>query len=247
MSDNCNPGDDPNRSDNTDGGRGILASGNLGQDNAGNPNQESSLLGGGGLPDPASSGYVIPPQFIPVANTDDYGSSTSANTDLYTPAAATEIIETGPGNAGTVDYIKFAEKMKADADQLVLDLQAVQAQKAAAIAAINDDVGSSCSEDFDLKANTFITNCNSFVVDECDGSKPTITMNCTQFIIKSGSVTITVDGQNITIGGGTLNLPAGTTVGGAAILTSLPNHTHTAGTYLDSAGNPVTGTSGNPS
>lgn len=49
MSDNCNPGDDPNRSDNTDGGRGILASGNLGQDNAGNPNQESSLLGGGGL------------------------------------------------------------------------------------------------------------------------------------------------------------------------------------------------------
>ena len=147
--------------------------------------------------------------------------------------------------------------MKADADQLVLDLQAVQIQKAAAIAAINDDVGSSCNEDFEIKANTMVTNCSSFIVDECESPKPSVSFNCGDFTITSdggtvtvgnGTATITLAGSTLTISGVTsLDLPAGTTVGGSSILTSLPNHTHTAGTYVDGAGDAVTGTSGNPS
>lgn len=220
-------------------GQGIIGSGSIGiQPKSGspvsgsNPNIGNPIDGicisipttRGQYPEyPGSYGYVIPNGGVEigVANTSNF--PTDAN--------------------GNVDYVAFAEKMQQDAEAIVTQLQNLQSSKAAAIASIPD--GPSCNSDFEVQANTFLVNCNSFVVDHCSSGDPTITFNCSTFSIKSGAVTITVDGDDITISGGTLNLPAGTTVNGAAILTSLPDHTHSAGTY-DAGGTAVTGESGDP-
>ena len=214
--------------------------------------------------------YVIPQIEIPVANTAEYGNETSSNTSLYTPATAAEI-----GN-GAVDYVKFAEKMQADANQLAADLQALKNAKGVSGGGAGGGVpdGPDCEYDVDYPANTFTIEvkskfqvipcedpvpseftCSAFTVTG-DGTEPititdgtsTVEMNGSgQISLTNGTVTVTINGGTISFSGVTaMDLPAGTTLDGDPILTELPNHKHSSGTYALGAANNIVGNSGNP-
>lgn len=178
-----------------------------------------------------SGGSVLPPIFITVANTEEYTSS--ANN--YTPPSPYHINETGPGNAGEVNYAAFAEKMKADALALANNLTALKAQKAAAVGGGPD--GPDCDIDVDYPANTFTIEvkskfqvvpcedpvpseftCSAFTVTG-DGTEPititdgtsTFSMNGSgQASLTNGTITITMNGGSLSISGatGTLDLGA---------------------------------------
>lgn len=173
----------------------------------------------GQYPDfPASSGYVIPSDgvMISVANTSNFP-TVDANNE--------------------VDYVAFAEQMQSDAQAIVSQLQSLQASKAAAIAAIPD--GPSCNTNFEIPADTFLVNCNAMTVDACDGDKPDVTFNCGDFTITmnstgetftvtNGVASITLTGTTLSFSGiTTMDLPAGTTIGGDSISTGLQAHNHT--------------------
>jgi hypothetical protein len=186
-----------------------------------------------------SGGSVLPPIFIPVANTTEY--TISANN--YTPPGAYHINETGPGNAGEVNYAAFAEKMKADALALANNLTALRAEKLAQIAAGPD--GPECDIDVDYPANTFTIEVKSkFQVIPCEDPVP-CEFTCSTFTvtgddtvtITNGTITLTMDGGNLTIAGATaVNVADGQLQeGGVRVATrgwvtdnfSENNHTHT--------------------
>jgi hypothetical protein len=136
--------------------------------------------------------YVIPQIEIPVANTNDYGSETSSNTSLYTPATAAEI-----GN-GAVDYVKFAEKMQADANQLAADLTALKNAKGVSGGGAGGSVpdGPDCDTDVDYPANTFhIEAKTKFEVVPCEDE--------TIIELYNGTIRLTIEGGNLTIAGAT--------------------------------------------
>jgi hypothetical protein len=217
-------------------GKGIVGSGSLGivpktgtyvttwtNPNIGNPIDGEKFL----TPTTVISvGYVIPNGVVeigPVANTSNFP-TVDAN--------------------GNVDYVAFAEQMQSDAQAIVSQLQSLQASKAAAIAAIPD--GPSCNTNFEILADTFLVNCNAMTVDACDGDKPDVTFNCGDFTITmnstgetftvtNGVASITLTGTTLSFSGiTTMDLPAGTTIGGDSISTGLESHRHTYGIPGDS-------------
>ena len=179
---------------------------------------------------------------------------------LTIPVANTDTFPTVDSN-NEVDFITYCEVLQTKAQTLADDLQTLYNEKiAAAIGSagagaggggVSEGVGNSCEEDFEIKANTFVINCNALIVDEC-GTPPPVTFNASDFTINldSGTLTISNGTATVTLTGGTLSfsgvttldLPAGTTVGGSAITTLA--HTHTAGSLQDSTGGSVTGSTG---
>ena len=224
--------------------------GSLGPDVNYSPDQKArlSLVGGteryAGFQDKPPSVYVIPQIEIPVANTADYGSGTSSNTSLYTPATAAEI-----GN-GAVDYVKFAEKMQADANQLAADLQSLKDAKGVSGGGAGGGVpdGPDCDTDVNYPANTFTIEVKSkFQVVPCEDPVPcevtcstfTVTGNDT-VTLTNGQITITMDGSSLSISGATGTLDLGalnvTTTGDiTAGGKSLKTHTHNKGSISASS------------
>lgn len=146
---------------------------------------------GTGTPKPIV--YTIPQINIPVANTEEY--EVSSNTELYLPAVGTEI-----GN-GAVDYVKFAEKMQAQATELANNLQALKNQKGVSGGGAGGGVpdGPSCDQDVDYPANTFTIEVKSkFQVVPCEDPVP-CEFTCSNFHV-SGDGTGTI--QIFTGGGG---------------------------------------------
>jgi len=180
-------------------------------------------------PSVSGSGTVLADIRVTVANTANFPSSDANN---------------------TVNFIKYCEQLQSDANDLATNLQSILDTKLAAGggggggSGVTEGVGNQCDEPFEIKADGFTINCNSMTVDACDGGKPAVTFNCSSISFVSGGVTVTISGGNVTISGGTLNFPAGTTVNNQAILTSLPAHTHSAGTLTDSQSGSVSGSTG---
>jgi len=197
---------------------------------------------GTGRPKPTV--YTIPQINIPVANTEEY--EVSSNTELYIPAIGTEI-----GN-GAVDYVKFAEKMQAQATELANNLQTLKNQKGVSSGAgggVPD--GPDCDIDVEYPANTFTIEVKSkFEVIPCEDPVPceftcsTFTVNADDTVtITNGTITITLSGGTLSFAGVTaMDLPSVTTIGGNAIADkswvtsgfSENTHTHTfSGTGSD--------------
>jgi hypothetical protein len=172
--------------------------------------------------------------------------------DIRVAVANTANFPTSDANS-TVNFIEYCEKLQSDANDLAANLQSILNTKLAAGGGggggggVTEGVGNQCDEPFEIKADGFTINCNSMTVDACAGGKPAVTFNCSSISFVSGGVTVTITGGNVTISGGTLNLPTGTTVNNQAILTSLPSHSHPAGTLQDSTGGTVTGSTGSSS
>ena len=130
---------------------------------------------------------VRPHLTIPVANTDPFPTVDSNN---------------------EVDFITYCEVLQTKAETLAEDLQTLYNEKiAAAIGSagagaggggVSEGVGNSCEEDFEIKANTFVINCNALIVDQC-GTPPPVTFT-------TGSVDITTDGSDVTVTNGTVTL-----------------------------------------
>lgn len=198
-----------------------------------------NIVGGGsiGSGSPSGSGgNVLPPIFIPVANTTEY--TISANN--YTPPGAYHINETGPGNAGEVNYAAFAEKMKADALALANNLTALRAEKLAQVAAGPD--GPECDIDVDYPANTFrIEAKTKFEVVPCEDANIIELYN--------GTIRLTMNGGNLTITGATnINFGSATvTTSGDFVADgkSLKTHTHNFSDSFTVSGS--TGSGGEPS
>lgn len=189
--------------------------------------------------------YTIPQINIPVANTEEY--ETSSNTELYIPATGTEI-----GN-GSIDYAKFAEKMAAQATELANNLQTLKNQKGVSSGAggsVPD--GPDCETDVNYPANTFhIEAKTKFEVVPCEDENIIELYN--------GVITLTIEGGNLTITGATtVNIVDGELQeGGSRVATrdwvtsnfSENSHTHTfSGTGSD--GNTsitISGTTSGPS
>ena len=139
---------------------------------------------------------------------------------LTIPVANTESFPTADSN-NEVDFITYCEVLKTRAENLAGNLQTIYDEKITALAGVSEDVGSSCEEDFEIIANTFIINCNALIVDDC-GTPPPVTFNCgTVDITTDGSdVTVTNGTVTLTISGGTINVTGGELqVGGSKVLT----------------------------
>ena len=167
--------------------------------NGGRPTAFSSTGGGEKFPlgGVKTTGYVIPQLNIPVTNTDSY--SVAANN--YVPATIAEIIETGPGDQGEVDYVKFAEKMQAEATNLANELQTLLNQKGVSGGGAGAGVpdGPDCDIDVDYPANTFTIEVKEkFQVVPCEDPTP-CEFTCSDFTV-TGDGTGTV--QIFTGGGG---------------------------------------------
>jgi len=133
---------------------------------------------------------------------------------LTIPVANTETFPTVDSN-NEVDFITYCEVLQTKAETLAEDLQTLYNEKiAAAIGSagagaggggVSEGVGNSCEEDFEIKANTFVINCNALIVDQC-GTPPPVTFT-------TGSVDITTDGSDVTVTNGTVTL----TISGSTI------------------------------
>ena len=149
---------------------------------------------------------------------------------LTIPVANTETFPTVDSN-NEVDFITYCEVLQTKAETLAEDLQTLYNEKiAAAIGSagagaggggVSEGVGNSCEEDFEIKANTFVINCNALIVDECGTPPPVtfttgsvdITTNGSDVTVTNGTVTLTISGSTVSVTGGTLQ------VGGSNVLT----------------------------
>ena len=135
---------------------------------------------------------------------------------LTVPVTNTDIFPIGELDANDeISFITYCETLSEKANNLAGELQTLYNTKiAAAIGSpgagsggggVSEGVGNSCEEDFEIKANTFVINCNALIVDQC-GTPPPVTIN-------SGEVSITTDGSDITVTNGTVTL----TISGSTI------------------------------
>jgi len=177
-------------------GKGVYGSGSIGANRAANwseatpaknliPTQTCTVNknnSGNGFAVLTPIGEVLPPIFISVANTEEY------------TAPEYHINETGPGNQGEVNYAEYAAQLQAKTLELVSNLQTLRATKAAEVASIPD--GPDCDTDVDYPANTFhIEAKTKFEVVPCEDD--------TIIELYNGTITLTIDGGNLTISGAT--------------------------------------------
>ena len=230
------------------------------------------------------TGVLVPSYTVPIRvqpRTDNavlgIGQVLPIRPHLTIPVANTETFPTVDSN-NEVDFITYCEVLQTKAETLAEDLQTLYNEKIAASigsagagaggGGVSEGVGNSCEEDFEIKANTFVVNCNAMVVDQC-GTPPPVNFNCGSFTVTldstaetftvtDGTSTISLNNGTLTFAGiTTLDLPAITTIGGAAIATesyaddaaadaaaTLPNHRHTVEADGNTATTEYTGYAG---
>jgi hypothetical protein len=178
------------------------------------------------------TGVLVPSFTIPVRvqpRTDNavlgIGQVLPARPHLTIPVANTETFPGGSVDSNNeVDFITYCEVLQTKAETLAEDLQTLYNEKiAAAIGSagagaggggVSEGVGNSCEEDFEIKANTFVVNCNALVVDQC-GTPPPVTFTTGNFniiadgydvTVTNGTVTLTISGSTVNVTGGSLQV-----------------------------------------
>jgi len=178
------------------------------------------------------TGVLVPSFTIPVRvqpTTDNavlgIGQVLPARPYLTIPIANTETFPGGSVDSNNeVDFITYCEVLQSKAETLAEDLQTLYNEKiAVAIGSagagaggggVSEGVGNSCEEDFEIKANTFVINCNALIVDQCETAPPVtfttgsvdITTDGSDVTITNGSVTLTISGSTVNVTGGTLQI-----------------------------------------
>lgn len=165
--------------------------------------------------------YTIPIRVQPATDTAVFGQGfvLPMKPHLTIPVANTETFPTVDSN-NEVDFITYCEVLQTKAETLAEDLQTLYNEKIAAAVGggggggVSEGVGNSCEEDFEIKANTFVINCNALVVDQCE-TPPPVTFNTGTFnittdgsaaTVTNGIVTLTISGSTVNVTGGTLQV-----------------------------------------
>jgi hypothetical protein len=171
-------------------------------------------------------------------------------TEPETPVLGVPVQNTTPYSEvfanNIVEVLEFAETMQQQANTLAGQLQslAAAAQGAGGAGGVSDGVGNSCTEDFEIKANTFITNCNAYILDECGSGKPDVTFNTGVFTITTdgsdmtvtnGTVTLTISGSIINVTGGSLQVDSSNVATEAYADAAAASAQSAAEAYADSA------------